>query len=149
LPPAPRRGPLARAGRGLRGAGVGAGGRVRAGRGGAARSLAARPHAVPTARGRAAPRAQPRGPAARARLLRAAEPRARSTGRREPVRRAALLALLAMLVGACAASAQGRSGDRTGRLMREAAALEANGDVAGAERVLREVVARQPAPPGA
>src|SRR5690606_2487830 len=93
--------------------------------------------------------AQPRGPAARARLLRAAEPRARSTGRREPVRRAALLALLAMLVGACAASAQGRSGDRTGRLMREAAALEANGDVAGAERVLREVVARQPAPPGA
>lgn len=65
------------------------------------------------------------------------------------MRRAALLALLAMLVGACAASAQGRSGDRTGRLMREAAALEANGDVAGAERVLREVVARQPAPPGA
>lgn len=59
-------------------------------------------------------------------------------------RRALLMALLTV-VGATTVEAQPTSGRRLeGRILREASALEANGDLPGAERTLRDLLRRQP-----
>lgn len=54
-----------------------------------------------------------------------------------------------LVVGPSRVDAQARGGAETGRMVRQAAGLEAAGDLAGAERLLRQVLDREPGASGA
>ncbi|MEX2466798.1 MAG: hypothetical protein WD995_07800 [Gemmatimonadota bacterium] len=57
---------------------------------------------------------------------------------------AAVLAVMGLTLAPGHVDGQGRSGAETGRMVRQAAGLEAAGDLEGAERVLRQVLEREP-----